>query len=96
MRFRANRSGSRPFAVDVAAGFTGYFKFRERSFYLQQTSDSIYQELSAVGLGIGRHKGKTEPEAMTEFTEQVELLKIEQRKRQQQLEQPSEGREGTQ
>jgi Protein of unknown function (DUF4231) len=84
------------FAVGVAAGFTGYFKFRERSFYLQQTSDSIDQELSAVGLGIGRYKGRGEEEAMTEFTEQVELLKIEQRKRQQQLEQPSGGREGTQ
>lgn len=84
------------FAVGVAAGFTGYFKFRERSFYLQQTSDSIDQELSAVGLGIGRYKGKEESDAMTEFTEQVELLKVEQRKRQQQLEQPSEGREGAQ
>jgi Protein of unknown function (DUF4231) len=84
------------FAVGVSAGFTGYFKFRERSFYLQQTSDSIDQELSAVGLGIGRYKGRAEKEAMTEFTEQVELLKIEQRKRQQQLEQPSGGREGTQ
>jgi hypothetical protein len=84
------------FAVGVAAGFTGYFKFRERSFYLQQTSDSIDQELSAVGLGIGRYKGRRPEDAMTEFTEQVELLKIEQRKRQQQLEQPSEGREGAQ
>jgi Protein of unknown function (DUF4231) len=84
------------FAVGVAAGFTGYFKFRERSFYLQQTSDAIDQELSAVGLGIGRYKEKEEEDALTEFTEQVELLKAEQRKRQQQLEQPSEGREGTQ
>ena len=84
------------FAVGVAAGFTGYFKFRERSFYLQQTSDSIDQEFSAVGLGIGRYRDKSEEDAITEFTEQVELLKIEQRKRQQQLEQPSEGREGTQ
>lgn len=84
------------FAVGVAAGFTGYFKYRERSFYLQQTSDSIEQELSAVILGIGRYKAKPEPEALTDFTEQVELLKTEQRKRQQQLEQPSEGRDGTQ
>jgi hypothetical protein len=84
------------FSVGVAAGFTGYFKFRERSFYLQQTSDSIEQELSAVSLGIGRYKGKPESEALTEFTEQAELLKVEQKKRQQQLEQPSEGREGVQ
>ena len=84
------------FAVGVAAGFTGYFKFRERSFYLQQTSDSIEQELNAVGLRIGRYKNKSESDALTEFTEQIEILKIEQRKRQQQLEQPSEGREGVQ
>lgn len=84
------------FAVGVSAGFTGYFKFRERSFYLQQTSDAMDQELSAVELGIGRYKGKDDENAITDFTEQVELLKAEQRKRQQQLEQPSEGREGTQ
>lgn len=84
------------FSVGVAAGFTGYFKFRERSFYLQQTSDSIEQELSAVNLGIGRYKNNPEGDALTEFTEQIEILKVEQRKRQQQLEQPSEGREGVQ
>ena len=84
------------FSVGVAAGFTGYFKFRERSFYLQETSDSIDQELSAVNLGIGRYKDKPESDALTEFTEQVESLKIEQRKRQQQLEQPTEGRESAQ
>ena len=67
------------FSVGVAAGFTGYFKFRERSFYLQQTSDSIEQELSAVNLGIGRYRGKQKEEALTEFTEQTELLKVEQR-----------------
>jgi hypothetical protein len=84
------------FAVGVSAGFTGYFKFRERSFYLQQTSDAIEQEFSAIGLRIGRYKGKVDADAMTEFTEQIELLKAEQKKRQQQLEQPSEGREGVQ
>jgi hypothetical protein len=31
-------------AVGIAAGFTGYFKFRERGFYLQQTADAIEQE----------------------------------------------------
>lgn len=84
------------FSVGVAAGFTGYFKFRERSFYLQLTADSIEQELSAVILGIGRYRGKPDDEALAEFTEQTELLKIEQKKRQQQLEQPSGGRESVQ
>jgi len=83
------------FSVGIAAGFSGYFKFRERSFYLQLTADSIEQELSAVELGIGRYRDR-EAKAITEFTEQVEFLKQEQRKRQQQLEQPSGGKESVQ
>lgn len=84
------------FSVGLAAGFSGYFKFRERSFYLQLTADSIEHEFSAVELGIGRYKNKSESQAMTEFTERVEQLKEEQRKRQQQLEQPSGGKESVQ
>jgi hypothetical protein len=84
------------FSVGVAAGFSGYFKFRERSFYLQLTADSIEHELSAVTLGIGAY-GDMDPDlAVKKFTEHVELLKLEQRKRQQQLEQPSGGKESTQ
>jgi len=81
-------------AVGISAGFTGYFKFRERSFYLQQTADAIEQEVSAVDLRIGSYAGKGDELAMAEFTERVEFLKTEQRKRQQQLDQPAEGRDG--
>jgi len=84
------------FSVGIAAGLSGYFKFRERSFYLQLTADSIEQELSSVNLGIARYRRLDEDAALTEFTEQVEQLKLEQRKRQQQLEQPSGGRESVQ
>lgn len=63
---------------------------------IQQTADSIDQELSAVTLGIGRYKDLDESKALVLFTEQVEYLKVEQRKRQQQLEQPSAGRDATQ
>jgi hypothetical protein len=84
------------FSVGVAAGFSGYFKFRERSFYLQFTADSIEQEFSAVNLGIARYRQLNSEAAITEFTEQVEQIKLEQRKRQQQLEQPSGGRESVQ
>jgi hypothetical protein len=84
------------FSVGVAAGFSGYFKFRERSFYLQSTADSIEYELSAVILGIGTYSGMDPDVAIEKFTEQVEILKLEQRKRQQQLEQPSGGKESTQ
>jgi hypothetical protein len=41
------------FAITVAAMFTGYYKFRERSYFLQQTADAIEQEANAVTLGIG-------------------------------------------
>ncbi|WP_432167982.1 SLATT domain-containing protein [Streptomyces sp. bgisy031] len=83
------------FAVGLAAGFTGYFKFRERSFYLQQTADSIEEEYDAVNLKVGRYKGSADDAAaLLEFTERVETLKNDQRKRQQQLDQPTETPEG--
>ncbi|MEV0887704.1 SLATT domain-containing protein [Streptomyces microflavus] len=83
------------FSVGIAAGFTGYFKFRERSFYLQQTADSIEEEYDAVNLKVGRYKGSIDDEAaLLEFTERVETLKNDQRKRQQQLDQTTEAPEG--
>ncbi|MER6535132.1 DUF4231 domain-containing protein [Streptomyces sp900105755] len=83
------------FAVGLAAGFTGYFKFRERSFYLQQTADSIEEEYDAVNLKVGRYKGSADDAAaLLDFTDRVETLKNDQRKRQQQLDQPTETPEG--
>ncbi|MEV6021373.1 SLATT domain-containing protein [Streptomyces sp. NPDC051997] len=83
------------FSVGLAAGFTGYFKFRERSFYLQQTADTIEEEYDAVNLKVGRYKGSADDAAaLLEFTERVEILKNDQRKRQQQLDQPTETPEG--
>jgi len=75
--------------VAISAGLTGYFKFRERSFNLQQTADNIEQEFIAVELGIGYYRDKMPSEALQLFAERVELLKDEQKKRQQQLEQPT-------
>ncbi|WP_254648789.1 DUF4231 domain-containing protein [Streptomyces sp. GbtcB7] len=86
---------STSFSVGLAAGFTGYFKFRERSFYLQQTADSIEEEYDAVNLKVGRYRGSVDDAtALLEFTERVETLKNDQRKRQQQLDQPTETPEG--
>ncbi|WP_199838875.1 DUF4231 domain-containing protein [Streptomyces lydicus] len=82
------------FAVGVSAGFTGYFKYRERSFYLQQTSDAIEQHATAFELGIPPYTGD-ESENLFKLTKEVESLRVEQRKRQQQLDQPQEGRDGT-
>lgn len=82
------------FSVGISAGFTGYFKFRERSFYLQQTADSIEQEFSSVQLRIGPYSGASDDEVLRIFAERVENLKDEQRKREQQLDQPSQRRDG--
>ncbi|MEV5523682.1 DUF4231 domain-containing protein [Streptomyces pseudogriseolus] len=73
------------FAITVAAMFTGYYKFRERSYFLQQTADAIEEEANAVRLGIGPYReygpGR-EDEALQNRNEQ--------RRRQQQLDQPAD------
>ncbi|MFF3967870.1 DUF4231 domain-containing protein [Streptomyces griseorubiginosus] len=81
------------FAITVAAMFTGYYKFRERSYFLQQTADAIEQEANAVSLGIGPYSeyGEArEAEALKLFTQRVEDHRNEQRRRQQQLDQPAD------
>lgn len=81
-------------AVGLAAGFTGYFKFRERSFYLQLTADAIEQELNAATLHVGEYAGRSsEAEVLARLTDRVEALRGEQRRRQQQLDQPTENHE---
>lgn len=81
------------FLVGIASGFMGYFKYKERSFYLQQTADAIEAEWEAVEVGVGRYKRiKDEGEQLAEFVEEVHRLKSEQKKRQQNLEQPPESR----
>jgi len=80
------------FLVGMSSGFMGYFKYKERSFYLQQTADAIEQEWEAVEVGIGRYKALPEEQALAEFVEEVHRLKSEQRKRQQNLEQPPDER----
>ena len=82
-------------AVGISAGFTGYFKFRERSLYLRQTADSIDREYKAAELKIRRYKGLTEEDGLVALAEEVESLRDEQRKREQQLEQPSEARQSS-
>ncbi|GAA2849543.1 hypothetical protein GCM10010472_03180 [Pseudonocardia halophobica] len=82
------------FAVGISSGFTGYFKYKERSFYLQQTADAIENEWEAVEVGVGRYKqfGDNEELALAEFVEEIHRLKSEQKKRQQNLEQPPDER----
>ena len=60
------------FIVGIASGFMGYFKYKERSFYLQQTADAIEGEWEAVEVGVGRYeKIPTEDERLAEFVAEV-------------------------
>ncbi|MHA4820252.1 SLATT domain-containing protein [Streptomyces aculeolatus] len=72
------------FAITVVAMFTGYYKFRERSYFLQQTADAIEEEINAVRLGIGPYReygSGQEDEALKKFTQRVEDHRNEQRRR---------------
>ncbi|GAB2937842.1 DUF4231 domain-containing protein [Micromonospora sp. NPDC003197] len=77
-------------AVGLSAGFTGYFKYHERSFNSQQTADAIEREYEAVELRVGKYAGLDEEAAYALFADCVERLRDEQNKRQQQLDQPAE------
>lgn len=74
--------------VSISAGFTGYFKFRERGYNQQQTADAIEKEYNAVDLRV-RQYDVPEEKALKLYAETVEALKEEQRKRELQLEQSS-------
>ncbi|WP_230519713.1 DUF4231 domain-containing protein [Salinispora arenicola] len=74
--------------VTAAAGFSSYFKFRERGFNLQQTANSIEKESNSLDLRIRDYADDIdEDEAMRTYAERVEDLKEEQRNRELQLEQ---------
>ncbi|MEU6351050.1 DUF4231 domain-containing protein [Streptomyces sp. NPDC047072] len=77
------------FCVTIATAFTGYYKYRERSYFLQQTADAIEEEANALVLGIGAYLDQPADQAMGLFTQRVETLRNEQRRRQQQLDQPA-------
>ncbi|MFE7757628.1 DUF4231 domain-containing protein [Streptomyces sp. NPDC057429] len=81
------------FSVTVATAFSGYYKYRERSYFLRQTADAIEEETSALALGVGEYRHFTqdqEDEALAVFTQRVEALRNEQRRREQQLDQPAD------
>ncbi|MFJ7049754.1 DUF4231 domain-containing protein [Streptomyces sp. NPDC101112] len=77
-------------AVSISAGIISYFKFRERSMNLQQTADSVDQEMQAFSLRIRRYRDLSPDQAASAFAEEIERIKEEQRKKELQLEQPPE------
>ncbi|WP_329204985.1 DUF4231 domain-containing protein [Streptomyces sp. NBC_00683] len=77
--------------ISFTTAITGYFKFRERAFNLQQTADAIEQHVTAYDLTISPYNHKQEQINLERLSEAVENLRVEQRKREQQLEQPHQG-----
>ncbi|MFC0532500.1 DUF4231 domain-containing protein [Phytohabitans kaempferiae] len=77
-------------AVGLAAGFTGYYKYHERSFSSQQAADAIEREYEAVELRVGRYRNLVDEDAYAIFAEMTERLRDEHSKRQQQLDQAIE------
>ncbi|MFJ3673815.1 SLATT domain-containing protein [Streptomyces sp. NPDC090106] len=87
------------FVVTCASGFSGYYKFRERSYFLQQSADAVEEELNAALLGVGEYSDfspQQNEELLARFAQRVEALRNEQRRRQQQLDQPAEQSTSTQ
>lgn len=78
------------FAITLAATFTGYYKFRERSYFLTETADAIQEQANALALGVGDYESVDDDKALALFTRKVEALRNEQRRRQQQLDQPNQ------
>jgi hypothetical protein len=76
------------FAVGLSAGFTGYFKYRERAFYLRQTADDLDQQLNAYELGLPPYKGGSEEERIANLVANMEAIRVAQQQREQQLDQP--------
>ncbi|UOT04481.1 DUF4231 domain-containing protein [Rhodococcus opacus] len=74
--------------VGISAGFAGYFKFRERSYYLNSTADAIEHEVVEFEQGIGRYRNREPEEALKEFISETHRLRKEQKKQQQDLDRP--------
>lgn len=77
--------------ISILTGITLHFRFREKSYNLQQTADAIDSEYNAHGLAIRSYRNRNTEDALLELAERIEALREEQQKRQQQLEQSSQG-----
>src|SRR6266487_2308490 len=81
------------FTVSFLTAMVTLFRPRERGYNLQQTADAIQYEIDCANRRIYGYKLMTDREAYTKLAEEVEKLRNEQRKRQQQLEQASEAKQ---
>jgi hypothetical protein len=66
-----------------------------RGYNLQQTADAIEYEISCANKRIYGYEGLDERQVFTKLAQEVEKMRNEQQKRQQQLEQASETKHTT-
>ncbi|PWV48613.1 hypothetical protein BDW27_110166 [Nocardiopsis sp. L17-MgMaSL7] len=78
-------------AIGIASGFSGYWKYKERSFYAQQAADAIEHEIESLDLGIGRYTSNDPAERSLIFSQEIMRLRQDQKMREQNLDQPSSG-----
>lgn len=81
------------FVVGISAGFMGYFKYRERAFYLQQTADDIEEQMNGYRLGLPPYVEMAEVQKIELLTKNVEAIRIAQQRREQQLDQPQSSKD---
>jgi hypothetical protein len=67
-------------SVAIAATYSGFFRYREKSIGLQATADAIEQEHRALQLGIGAYSGMSGIDALTAFATKVESLRSDQQR----------------
>ncbi|HKV01209.1 MAG TPA: DUF4231 domain-containing protein [Ktedonobacteraceae bacterium] len=78
------------FMVSFLTAMVTLFRPKERGYNLQQTADAIEYEIACSNRRIYGYKGLDTGQVYTKLAEEIERLRNEQRKRQQQLEQASE------
>src|SRR5260370_10939768 len=78
------------FMVSFLTAMVTLFRPKERGYNLQQTADAIEYEIACAHRRIYGYKGLDIGQVYTKLAEEIERLRNEQRKRQQQLEQASE------
>lgn len=83
-------------AIGIASGFAGYWKYKERSFYAQQTADLIEHEIESFDLEIGRYETGSAGDKNLSFSKEILRLRQDQKMREQNLDQPSSSGEESQ
>jgi hypothetical protein len=78
------------FAVSFLTAMVTLFRPREKGYNLQQTADAVEFEISCANKRIYGYEGLDDRQTFTKLAQEVEKMRNEQRKRQQQLEQSSE------